>query len=55
MEASNIVGFRADLVYNTALCFYLLKDYGQSLNRVADIVERGIREHPGTDKGTTTC
>ena len=46
-EASKIVGFRADLVYHTALCYYILKDYGQSLKRIADIIERGIREHPG--------
>jgi hypothetical protein len=25
----------------------LLKDYGQALKRIADIVEKGIREHPG--------
>ena len=46
MQASKIVGFRADLVYHTALCNYQLKEYGHSLSLIADIIERGIREHP---------
>ena len=36
-----------DLSYNIALCFYSLKQYAPALKHIADIIERGIREHPG--------
>ena len=41
-----IVSF-SDLSYNIALCFYSLKQYAPALKHIADIIERGIREHPG--------
>ena len=42
-----IVDFFSDLSYNIALCFYTLKQYAPALKHIADIIERGIREHPG--------
>ncbi|KAJ3369056.1 Tetratricopeptide repeat protein 30A [Kappamyces sp. JEL0680] len=54
MDASKIVGFRPDLVYHTALCHYLVKDYGQSLKKIAEIIERGIRDHPELSVGMAT-
>lgn len=39
--------FFPDLSYNIALCFYSLKQYAPALKHIADIIERGIREHPG--------
>ncbi len=53
-QASKIVGYRADLVYHTALCYYLTKEYGQSLKRIGEIIERGIRDHPELNVGMAT-
>lgn len=36
-----------DLAYNIALCYYSLKQYASALKYIAEIIERGIREHPG--------
>ncbi|KAI8900460.1 hypothetical protein BC833DRAFT_581763 [Globomyces pollinis-pini] len=54
LEASKIVGFRPDLSYDIALCYYLMKDYVSSLKNIAEIIERGIREHPELSVGMAT-
>ena len=36
-----------DLSYNIALCYYSMKQYAPALKHIADIIEKGIREHPG--------
>ena len=41
-------GYRNELAYYIALCHYVLKQYVPSLKMLAEIVERGIKEHPGT-------
>lgn len=35
------------LSYNIALCHYSLKNYAQAIKYIQEIIERGIREHPG--------
>ena len=47
MDAIKVCGYSADLSYNIALCYYMLKQYVLSLKYIADIIERGIRDHPG--------
>ncbi|KAG7237934.1 hypothetical protein CRUP_025618, partial [Coryphaenoides rupestris] len=37
-----------------ALCFYSMKNYSQALKHIAEIIERGIREHPELSVGMTT-
>jgi tetratricopeptide repeat protein 30 len=37
---------QAELQYNIALCCFKLKQYSQALKHLAEIVERGVREHP---------
>ena len=37
----------ADLAYNIALCHYSLKQYAAALKYIGEIIERGMREHPG--------
>jgi tetratricopeptide repeat protein 30 len=54
LEASKIVGFRPDLVYNTALCYYMQKEFAPSLKNIAEIIEKGIREHPELNVGMAT-
>eukprot|EP00906_Rhabdomonas_costata_P030121 RCo042517 len=54
VEAMNALGFQADLAYNIALCHYKTKHYGPCLKHIAEIIERGIREHPELSIGSTT-
>ena len=53
-DAMNQLGYQADLAYNQALCHYQLKSFGQSLKTVAEIIERGVREHPELSVGSNT-
>ena len=45
--AIQILGYKPDLSYNIALCHYMMKQYAPALKHIADIIEKGIREHPG--------
>ena len=40
-----------ELQYNVALCFYKTKQFGPSLKHLAEIIERGVREHPELSVG----
>ena len=42
-KAQQILGFRPDISYNIAVCFYKLKQYDNSLKHIADIIEKGIK------------
>ncbi|CAL1286214.1 unnamed protein product [Larinioides sclopetarius] len=46
--------FYLDLSYNIALCYYRLKQYALALKHIAEIIERGIREHPELSVGMNT-
>lgn len=46
---------QAELQYNIALCCYKLKQYSQALKHLAEIVERGVREHPELGVGRCVC
>ena len=52
--AQQMFGYDAHLSYNTALCHYRLKDFAPALKNIADIIERGIREHPELSVGMQT-
>ncbi|EGD75824.1 tetratricopeptide repeat protein 30 [Salpingoeca rosetta] len=54
-QAINLAGsYQPQLSYNIALCHYRLKQYAQALKHIADIIERGIREHPELSVGMAT-
>ena len=53
-EAINTMGYQADLAYNVALCFYREKQYGPALRHVAEIIEKGVRNHPELSVGSNT-
>lgn len=53
-EALSVVGYQPELQYNIALCFYKTKQYGDSLKYLAEIIERGVREHPELSVGSNT-
>uniref|UniRef100_A0A4W3IEK7 Tetratricopeptide repeat protein 30 n=1 Tax=Callorhinchus milii TaxID=7868 RepID=A0A4W3IEK7_CALMI len=52
--AMQVVGYKPDLTYNIALCYYSMKQYAPALKYIAEIIERGIREHPELSVGMTT-
>ncbi|XP_036900277.1 tetratricopeptide repeat protein 30B [Sturnira hondurensis] len=47
-------GYRPDLSYNLALAYYSSRQYAPALKHIADIVERGIHQHPELGVGMTT-
>ena len=53
-QAIQLAGYRANLSYNIALCHYRQKQYAPALKNIADVIERGIREHPELSVGMTT-
>ncbi|KAG1671845.1 Tetratricopeptide repeat protein 30A [Nymphon striatum] len=52
--ASQIIGPRADLLYDQAVCHYRLKNHTDAWKAIGEIVEKGIREHPELSVGMTT-
>merc|ERR1719410_3025111 len=50
-EAMNTAGYQPDLAYNVALCYYSQKQYGPALKHIAEIIERGVRDHPELSVG----
>lgn len=50
-DAMNTAGYQSDLAYNIALCYYSMKQYGPALKHIAEIIERGVRDHPELSVG----
>lgn len=53
-EALNAAGYQCDIAYNIALCYYKLKQLAPSLKHIADIIEKGVREHPELGVGSNS-
>ncbi len=53
-EAMQSLGYQADLAYNMALCHFKMKAYGPALKNIAEIIERGVKEHPELSVGSNT-
>lgn len=53
-DAMNTTGYQPDLAYNVALCYYSMKQYGPALKHIAEIIERGVRDHPELSVGGVT-
>lgn len=49
--ALNTSGYQPELAYNIALCYYQLKQYGPALKHIAEIIEKGVTEHPELSVG----
>ena len=49
--AVNASGYQPELAYNIALCYYQVKQYGPALKEIAEIIERGVKEHPELSVG----
>ena len=52
--ATNSSGYQPELAYNIALCFYQMKQYGPALKQIAEIIERGVTEHPELGVGAAS-
>jgi len=50
-DAMNTGGYQPDLAYNVALCYYSVEQYGPALKHIAEIIERGVRDHPELSVG----
>eukprot|EP00913_Durusdinium_trenchii_P024818 g23294.t1 len=50
-DATQTTGYQASLAYNVALCYYSSKQYGPALKHIAEIIERGVRDHPELSVG----
>ena len=53
-EALNISGYQCDIAYNISLCFYKSMQLAPSLKYIADIIEKGVREHPELGVGSNS-
>lgn len=51
-DAMNSLGYNCELAYNLALCHYKLKQLAPSLKFIAEIIEKGVREHPELGVGS---
>ena len=45
---------QAELAYAIGLCYYQQKQFGPALKHLAEIIERGVREHPELSVGSQT-
>lgn len=54
VDAINTLGYQPELAYNIALCHYCQKQFGPALKYIAEIIEKGVREHPELSVGSNT-
>eukprot|EP00796_Vickermania_ingenoplastis_P000908 gene908-535_t len=53
-EAERSLGTKMDLTYNIALTYYRMRQFGPALKHIAEIIEKGIQEHPELNIGSNT-
>jgi tetratricopeptide repeat protein 30 len=53
-QAIQLEGVKAHLSYNIALCYFNMKQYSHALKNIAEIIERGIKDHPELSVGLAT-
>jgi len=46
------MGYNTEIAYNIALCHYKMKQLAPSLESIAEIIEKGVREHPELGVGS---
>ncbi|KAI8921776.1 hypothetical protein BC831DRAFT_514990 [Entophlyctis helioformis] len=46
LDASKTVGYRAELLSNMPLCFYIVKQHVLALKNIVEIIKEAIRDHP---------
>ncbi|CAD6186166.1 unnamed protein product [Caenorhabditis auriculariae] len=53
-HASSYSGYQPELAYSIALCHYRKKEYAKALKFIADIIDRGVKDHPELSVGMVT-
>ncbi|CAI2311934.1 unnamed protein product [Caenorhabditis sp. 36 PRJEB53466] len=53
-EATEFSGYQSGLAYSIALCHYRRHDYDSALKLIAEIINRGVKEHPDFNIGMVT-
>ena len=53
-QSSCFISRAAPLQVNIALCLYKTKQYGPALKNIAEVIEKGVREHPELSVGSNT-
>lgn len=51
-ETINALGYKLDLAYNIAVCYYKMEQYDMALKYISEIIEKGIAEHPELNIGS---
>lgn len=54
VAALRISGYKADICYNIAVCFYMMKQYSASAKYINEIIEKGVQDYPDLAVGMTT-
>lgn len=49
-----VTGFSPDIAYAIALCHYQLKQFSPALKLLAEIIQKGVHEHPELSVGSST-
>ena len=47
-----ISGYSCELAYNIALCHYKMRQLAPSLKHIAEIIEKGVKDHPDLGVGS---
>jgi hypothetical protein len=47
-DAQKLGGYKTEIGYAVALCHYMQRRYVSALKALSELIERGIKEHPGT-------
>lgn len=51
-QAQQMHGVSPDILYAQAVCYYALKDYSNSMQKVSQVIELGVRSHPELSVGS---
>mmetsp|Transcript_11778 Transcript_11778/g.26674 ORF Transcript_11778/g.26674 Transcript_11778/m.26674 type:complete len:646 (+) Transcript_11778:99-2036(+) len=51
-DSLNLGGYQPVIAYNVALCEYSRGQYGIAIKHIAEIIERGVRDHPELSVGS---
>jgi tetratricopeptide repeat protein 30 len=53
-KCKGIGGANGEQLYNLALCHYKIKQYDKCMQYIAEIIEKGTKEHPELGVGTNS-
>ncbi|VDK75948.1 unnamed protein product [Onchocerca ochengi] len=54
LSATQLHGYQPCLAYSIALCHYQMQNFSEALKFIADIIDRGVQDHPELSIGMAT-